>query len=119
MSTPLNNRMVMYTDNLEPALVITLFDAAKRNPQDVNTTTASSIKVIGTRDQTIVFDHSVTPASTSHVGRTSIVTMPWVSGDTDTEGRIDIEVEVTWPGSRLESFRPGYVDIYNRLRDLA
>lgn len=119
MSTPLNNRMIMYTDNLEPALVMTLFDAAKKNPQDVNTTVASSIKVIGTRNHAIVFEHTVTPGSTSHVGRTSIVTMPWQSGDTADEGRIDIEVEVTWPGTRLESFRPGYVDIYNRLRDLA
>lgn len=110
--------MVMYTDNLQPDLVMTLWDDAD-DPADVDTTTATSIAVIGTRNQAIVFDHAVTPASTSHVGLTSVVTMPWVSGDTADPGRIDIEVEVTWPSSRLGSFRPGHVDVYNRLRDLA
>ena len=38
--------------------------------------------------------------------------MEWQSGDTDERGRIQIEVEVTWPGARTQTFRAdGGVDI--------
>lgn len=40
------------------------------------------------------------------VGATSVVAMQWEAGDTATIGRIDVEVEVMWPGNKPQTFRP-------------
>lgn len=97
--------MTMYTGDLEPALEVTLSAA---DPVDV--TTATAVKIIGTRDgETAVFTRA--PTTTTVVGDTSVVTMAWVDGDTDDPGRIYIEVEVQWPGVRPQTFRAGAVDI--------
>lgn len=67
-----------------------------------------SWKVIGKRGTTVVFtdtapDHAVgTPT-------TALVTHHWVAGETDVVGVINIEVEVTWPTGRPQTFPPaGY-----------
>jgi hypothetical protein len=99
----------MYTNDLEPDLEVTL--ASSDGPVDVST--ASSIRVIGKRGTDIIFDRA--PTDTDIVGDTSVVTMAWQAGDTDEIGRIQVEVEVTWPGVRPQTFRPdGGVDV---LRD--
>jgi hypothetical protein len=101
--------MRMYTGDLEPDLQVTLSSAD--GPVDI--TTASSVRVIGKRDDTIIFDRA--PDATDIVGDTSVVTMEWVDGDTDDIGRITVEVEVLWPGVRPQTFRAnGGVDV---LRD--
>lgn len=95
-----------YTGDLEPPLVVTL---SASDP--VNITTASSVRVIG-RDRTndIIFDRA--PTDTDVVGDTSVVTMDLQAGDTDEVGRIQVEVEVMWPGSRPQTFRAsGGIDV--------
>jgi hypothetical protein len=96
--------MRMATGDLEPDLEVTLYG--------VDATTASSIRVLGRRaDNDIIFDRA--PTTTTLVGSDTKVTMAWVDGDTDDRGRIQIEVEVTWPGVRPQTFRPdGGVDLY-------
>lgn len=92
----------MYRGDLKPDLEITLTD--DRTP--VNLTTAASIRVIGTRNGTVAFDRAAT-------GNTAgVIVMPWQTGDTSTVGRISVEVEVTWPGAKPQTFRPtSVVDI--------
>ena len=96
----------MYTGDLEPDLELVL----RSRTQAIDLTPAESVRIIGRRGSDIVFDRE--PDTTTIVGDTSIVTMEWQSGDTDERGRIQIEVEVTWPGARTQTFRAdGGVDI--------
>ena len=98
--------LTMYTGDLEPDLEVTLASSGGA----VDITTAVSVRVIGRRGEDIIFDRA--PSSTAVVGQTSVVTMSWVDGDTDDIGRIQIEVEVTWPGTRPQTFRAdGGVDV--------
>jgi hypothetical protein len=90
--------MRMYRGDLEPDLVVTCYDGET----PVNLTGASSIRVIGARlNGTLLFSRPVTGTAQG------VVTMPWQVTDTATEGEIVIEVEVTWPGARPQTFRPG------------
>lgn len=98
--------MKMYTGDLEPDLEVTL--SSRDGAVDIST--ASSVRVIGRRGSTIIFDRA--PSDTDVVGDTSVVTMEWQAGDTATKGRIQVEVEVTWPGMRPQTFRAaGGVDV--------
>lgn len=105
--------LTMYTGDLEPDLEVTL--SSSDGPVDI--TTAVSTRIIGRRLVSKnpdvyeeVFDRA--PTSTAVVGDTSVVTMAWVAGDTDDIGRIQVEVEVTWPGARPQTFRAdGGVDV--------
>lgn len=96
----------MYTGDLKPDLVVTL-----SNPDSpVDVSSASSVRMIGRRGDHIVFDRP--PDDTDIIGDESILTMFWVDGDTDTIGRIQIEVEAIWPGLKPQTFRAdGGVDI--------
>lgn len=90
----------MFTGDLKPDLQITLSSA----PGGVNIDDALAVRIIGKRGNTIVFDRA--PSDTSVVGETSVVTMEWQVGDTAATGRIDLEVEVMWPGAKPQTFRP-------------
>lgn len=96
----------MYTGDDKPDLEITL-----SSPDEiVNTATATSVRIIGKRAGTIVFDRA--PNTDIQVDDKSVVTMEWQDGDTDEPGRITIEVEVTWPGAKQQTFRAnGGVDV--------
>lgn len=96
--------MRMGTGDLEPDLEVTLYG--------VDATAAESIRVLGRRaDNDIIFDR--VPTTTTLVGDDTKVTMAWQVGDTDEKGRIQIEVEVTWPMARPQTFRPdGGVDLF-------
>lgn len=98
--------MRMFTGDLKPDLMVTL-----SNPDAVvDISTASSVRIIGRRGDHVVFDRP--PDDSDITDDTSVVTMYWVDGDTDQIGRIQIEVEVTWPGLKPQTFRAdGGVDI--------
>jgi lysophospholipase L1-like esterase len=103
----------MYTGDLKPDLRVTLSAAG---PVDV--TEAENVRIIGKRGDHIVFDRA--PDTQDVVGDTSVLTMLWQDGDTDTKGRIQVEVEVTWPGDERQTFRAnGGVDIYTDFDQLA
>lgn len=89
----------MYTNDLKPDLVITLSGS---DPVDL--TLATDVKIIGTRLGKPLFtrDPDVAPVVD---GDTSVVTMYWQTGDTARVGTIDIEVEVTWPGDKKQTYR--------------
>lgn len=99
--------MKMGTGDLKPDLEVTL-----SSPDEVvDTSTAASIRIIGKQDGEILFDRA--PTSDTQVDDTSVVTMEWQAGDTDEPGRITIEVEVTWPGTKPQTFRAsGGVDLF-------
>lgn len=90
--------MTMYTGDLKPDMEVTLTAA---DPVDL--TLATAVRIIGQRDGETIFDRP--PSTTEVVGDTSVVTMVWQDGDTDEPGVIDVEVEVTWPGPRKQTFR--------------
>ncbi len=78
----------------------------------VDLTTATSIRVIGRRAgaTTNLFDRTVTGTSGG------VVTMQWQTADTAVAGRIKVEVEVTWPGSKPQTFPVrDAVDVYDDL----
>lgn len=86
-----------------PSLQSTLSD----NGAVVNLTTASAIRVIGSRQGVVLFDRTVTGNS---VG---VVNMPWQSGDTAYLGPIRVEWEVTWPDGGIQTFpASGYETVW-------
>lgn len=92
--------MRMFTGDLKPDLDVTLSgDSA------VDATVAEGIKVIGRRNGEEIFSRDIDPGDVTVDGSSSVVTMQWEDGDTDDAGYIEIEVEVTWPGSRKQTFR--------------
>lgn len=98
--------MRMYTGDLKPDLQVT---CSADEPVDLDD--AVSVRIIGRRDDTIVFDS--TPDTQTVVGDTTVVTRLWQPGDTAETGRIQIEVEATWPGNKKQTFRAnGGVDIH-------
>lgn len=66
----------------------------------VDLTTASSITVVGRLEgaSSPLFSRAATGTALG------VVTMPWQSGDTATVGRLNIEVIVTWPGTKPQRF---------------
>lgn len=80
--------------DLEPPLEILCTD----DEVPVDLSLAASIRVIGARSGIKVIDQS---ASGSSAG---VVLYNWQAGDTDLEGVIDLEVEVTWAGNRKQTF---------------
>lgn len=98
--------MRMYTGDLKPDLQVT---CSADEPVDLDD--AVSVRIIGRRDDTIVFDS--TPDTQTVVGDTTVVTRLWQAGDTAETGLIQIEVEATWPGNKKQTFRAnGGVDIH-------
>lgn len=89
--------MLMFQHDTLPALTITCTD----NGAAVDLSTATSIKVIGTRADTgaTVFSRAVTGTAQG------VVTMTWLAADTANVGEIQVEVEVTWP-TGVQTFRP-------------
>ena len=92
----------LYAGDLEPSLRVTLSD----KNADVDVTDATAVRVIGRRDGTVAFTRTGTDLTLEHADGKSVVTMPWKTGDTATPGRIEIEIEVEWPGQRPQTFRP-------------
>lgn len=88
--------MKLYRNDLKPDLVVTLTDGGT----PINLTTATSVRVIGVKSGATLFNRTTTGTSAG------VVTMPWEVGDTDEAGRIYVEVEVTWPGNKPQTFRP-------------
>lgn len=96
--------MRLFRNDLLPALEVTCanYNPVTKVSTPVDLTTATSVKVIGVRDDgTSVFSRAATSATAL-----GVVTMNWQSGDTTTVGNIRVEVEVTWPGSKPQTFRP-------------
>lgn len=89
--------MKMYRGDLKPDLVISCTD----DGEPVDLTTAVTVRVIGVRNGVTVFDRAVTGTADGKV------TMEWQAADTAETGRILVEAEVTWPGDKPQTFRPG------------
>jgi hypothetical protein len=86
----------IYRGDLKPDLTIT----CTSDGNAVDLTTATSIRIIGVRDGTTLFDRTVTGTDQG------VITMQWETTDTTDTGRIHVEAEVTWPGGKPQTFRP-------------
>jgi hypothetical protein len=82
--------------DLLPPLVIDLTD----NDAPIDITTATAVHVIGTQGTATVFDDAA-PTRNNTAG---IVTHTWVAPQTATPGRMWIEVIVTWPTAKPQTF---------------
>jgi hypothetical protein len=93
----------IYAGDLKPDLSISLTNHGA--PLDL--TSAVSIRIIGKRrsDGSIAFDRS--PTTQDKVN--GVVTMAWQTADTATADELLIEVEVTWPGTKPQTFHPSGV----------
>lgn len=89
--------MRMFRGDKKPDLVITCSD----NGAVVNLTAATSIRLIGVSNGVVVIDAAVSGTATG------VVTYVWQTVDTATVRTIKVEVEVTWPGAKKQTFRPG------------
>jgi hypothetical protein len=94
--------MKIYTGDLKPDLRVVLSDATPDGGVDVGV--ANAVRIIGKRNGEIIFDRA--PSTTQTIGDESLLTMEWQAGDTDDAGFIQLEVEVTWPGNKKQTFRP-------------
>lgn len=89
----------MNVGDLKPDLEISL--SARDRGELFHIEDATSVRVIGMRGNTVVFDHEATSYVTR--GRYAIVIMEFVSGDTSTVGRVDVKVVITWPGNKAQT----------------
>lgn len=101
--------MVLYVKrgDLEPSVSAVLDDAGTL----VDLTAATSVRFVMTSSTGVV---KVNRAMTKGNQTTDpgLVTMAWQTADTDTAGTYRGEVEVTWPGSRPQTFPgDGYLNI--------
>lgn len=96
----------MFQHDLKPDLRIRCLDGT--TPVDLTSVTA--IKVVGVKGGAVIFSRGVADGVTGDAD--GWATMPWQALDTAEPGRIFVEVEVTWPGDKPQTFRPsGVVDV--------
>ena len=90
--------LTMKQNDLAPSLRAQLLDGETA----VDLTTASSARIIVTTidKATELLDR----AATIEAGTNGWVTMDWQTGDTATVGRYLLEIEVTWPGTKPQTF---------------
>lgn len=101
---------VVKRHDTKPDLIATLTDS---DGTIANLSTATSVKVIGSSRDTREVVFSRAPESATSLG---VVTMPLQTGDTATAGIINVEVEVTWPTGRIQTFP---ADGYLRMKVVA
>lgn len=97
--------MTIRTGDLEPDLVVVL---SADEPVD---TTGATLRVIGSLSgvDELVIDRA--PTAVAVVGTTTEVTLAWAPGDTDVPGFLNIDVEVSWPTDRVQTFSSDGVTI--------
>ena len=77
----------------------------------VDLTTATSIRIIGLLNRVEIIDRAGTPS----VPAEGVVTMDWQPADTANSGVLELEVEVTWPGGKIQTFPVnGYLTLHIR-----
>lgn len=101
----------MYTGDLKPDYVVELSDVDPDGAvTDVDLSAALSVRVIG-----VLTIPNIDPALTTVAplfdrvassATGNVVTMFWEVADTAVAGLISTEVEVMWPGSKPQTFRP-------------
>ena len=89
----------MKRGDLEPPLTITCTD----NGSPLNLSGASSVRVLISRNGTIVVNDTAPDLTGAASG---VVVHEWVAGETATAGVLSVEVEVTWPTARPQTFPP-------------
>lgn len=94
--------------DLMPLLAGTLTD--KDTPVDLST--AVVVRVLGYKDGVLVINRSVTGSADGRF------TMAWDPPDTATTGDILMEVEVTWPGAKPQTFPNGGYEVVRVVQDL-
>jgi hypothetical protein len=80
-------------------------DSDTGEPVPVDLTTATAVKVIAWRSNVLLFNRSV-GVPTGPDALAGKVTMAWQAADVDTWADLYVEVEVTWPGAKPQTFPP-------------
>ncbi|MCB9415415.1 MAG: hypothetical protein H6526_09025 [Actinobacteria bacterium] len=100
----------MKQGDLEPDFDPVLYDPGGQ-PYDLST--ATSVKVTCYQAGASVFTSRTASGNSS-----GQVNMPWVSGDTDDQGEMLLEVEVEWSSGRIQTFPDNGYFIVNVTPDL-
>ena len=93
-------RFTMKTNDLEPSFEVQLLDGS--TPVDL--TSAMGVLFIMRNRKGVKAIGAMNVADQTASDTVGIVTYTWVLGDTDTVGTYQVEVEVTWPGLRQQTF---------------
>ncbi len=89
-------------NDTRPAMSITCTDRG----QPVDLTVASSVRVLGAIDGTLIVDHETTGDAVGNVLH------EWTTTETGTAGRMKVEVEVMWPDGARQTFPgDGYLEV--------
>lgn len=89
----------MIQGSLEPALRVAL---SGDDGEALDLSAAAGVLVRGTLHGVEVFS----AALAGPYGADGVVEREWEAGETDEPGRLWVDVRVTWPGSRIQWFRP-------------
>ena len=82
-----------------PSLECTLTGGKNNRPVDL--TSATSIRAVALQNENYLFADGYKTVTGDASG---VVVLPWGVGETDTVGLIEMEFQVTWPGSIPQSF---------------
>jgi hypothetical protein len=87
--------------DLEPSLEVQLLSGT--DPVDLSQAAAVALFVYSRRTGLKV-SGSMTIADQTVTANLGVVTYAWRSGDTDTVGVFNAEIQVTWPGDKPQTF---------------
>lgn len=104
MTTHINHKR----GDLAPPFVVDLTN----NGDPIDLAQAVSIKVIAWRNNVLLFSRNVS-VPTGPEATAGTVTMQWQPSDVDTWADLYLEVEVTWAGSKPQTFPvDGYIVVH-------
>ena len=105
-------------NDLEPPLRMTLVD---RDGARVDLTNAEFVRFIMARRGVNKVDREIDVIADQGVGNEETwgdIELHWQAGETDTRGEYSVEVEVTWPGDRPQTFPESGYERIRIVRDL-
>lgn len=110
------DKYVIKQHDLEPPFRVRLLDGTT---PVANLDDADSLRFIVANRAGVKIDAAIVPVAPQTGTNVGWVEYQWVSGDTDTVAAYDAEVEVTWPGTRPQTFPVGSYIKLEVKKDLA
>lgn len=94
----------MKQHDLLPALSLRLVDDNNPNGVDLTLATEARLLVADSLSGTLKINQVMTIAAQTVPANLGVVGYGWTGADTDTVGDFDVEVQVTWPGPKPQTW---------------